>query len=148
MEENTEYKSRTVKKKEAEHLQKLGEKLAKLPIPQLKRMDLPHKLEKALIDGKSIKQNVAGRRHRQFIGALMRDVDPDPIYRALEYAMADLTEVPESVDTAKAWVEKLLADERSGVEECLDAFPGLERQKLRQLIRNTKRKKQEKKPNP
>ncbi|MCK5312866.1 MAG: DUF615 domain-containing protein, partial [Desulfobacteraceae bacterium] len=66
MENNIQEKSKSQIKREAEELQKLGEKLIKLPKQKLGRMELPDKLLKALIDAQSIKSNVAGRRQRQF----------------------------------------------------------------------------------
>ena len=53
------------KKKEAEELQQLGLELAELSVLQLGRIDIPENLRAALIEGKSITSNIAGRRHRQ-----------------------------------------------------------------------------------
>ena len=79
-----EIKSRTKKKKDAEELQRLGLELNKLSVPQLERIEIPENLRAALIEGKSITSNKAGRRYRQFIGALMRDVNPESIRLALK----------------------------------------------------------------
>lgn len=134
-------KSKTQIKKEAEELQKLGEELIKLPNPQLERMDIPDDLRNALIEAKSIKSNIAGRRQRQFIGALMRDVDPEPIRQALLQTNADLPIESKITKQTRMWVDKLLTGDPAVMEEFIHAFPGMERQRLRQILRNIKKEK-------
>jgi len=141
MENNIQEKSKSQIKREAEELQELGEKLIKLPVVRLKHMALPEKLLKALIDAQSIKSNVAGRRQRQYIGALMREIDPEPIRHALDNTRNNTP--TESKDTKEVlkWMGRLLNDDQSGIEAFISAFPDLERQQLRQLVRNTRKEK-------
>ncbi len=141
MENNIQEKSKSQIKREAEELQKLGEKLIKLPKQKLGRMELPDKLLKALIDAQSIKSNVAGRRQRQFIGALMRDVDPEPIRRALEQTTVDLPMESKISKATRMWMDRLLTGDPAILEEFICVCPGLERQRLRQLLRNIKKEK-------
>ena len=136
MEEEIQPKSRTKKKKEAKEIQMLGLELAKLSAAQLERIEIPEPLRAALIQGKSITSNVAGRRHRQFIGALMRDVAPETVRQALIQAE---TAIPAAQDTgreARMWIDRLLTEDPAEMEALLAEFPGLERQRLRQLLRN------------
>lgn len=139
MENETPYISKTQKKKEAHALQRLGETLAGLPVHHLKAMDLPEKLRQALIDGKSITAKVAARRHRQYIGVLMRDADPDAI--RLELATLDEAPAgdPEPPSEAQTWIQRLLTFDPEPVEDLLETFPGMERQQVRQLLRNIKK---------
>lgn len=146
MENETQSISKTQKKKEAHNLQKLGETLAELPIPHLKQMDLPERLRTALIEAKSITANVATRRHRQYIGALMRDVDPEAIQRELDGLDETPPDEPAPPTEQQIWVERLLTFEDQAVEDCVTAFPGLERQHVRQLLRNVKKEQGSKKP--
>ena len=144
--ENENYqKSRTEKKKEAEQLQKLGLELDRLSVPQLERIDIPENLRAALIVGKSITSNVAGRRHRQYIGTLMRDISPDIIHRALAEAENGGTgasaDVSEAAQESSMWAGRLLSGDAADIEMLLSECPGLERQQLRQLIRNIKKAK-------
>ena len=80
----TEYKSRTQKKNEDRALQRLGEQLIALPSSQLEAMDLPEELLTAIEFAHKIKSRSARRRQIQYIGALMRQIDPQPIEAALE----------------------------------------------------------------
>jgi len=79
-----EYKSRTQKKKEDRALQLLGEQLVKLPVDLLETMELPEELLEAIHLLHKIKSRSARRRQIQYIGALMRHIDPEPIKVALK----------------------------------------------------------------
>ena len=141
MENESQYKSKTQAKKEADELQKLGEKLTKLSTPQLKRMGLPHALFAALIDARSITSHVAGRRHRQFIGTLMRDVDPEPIRHALLEIDAGLPVESKIVKETRIWRDRLLTEDPDSLQAFINVCPELDHQRLRQLLRNIKKEK-------
>lgn len=79
-----EPKSRTQKKKEDRALQLLGEGLTALPPEQLATLELPEELAEAVAAARNIKSHGARRRQMQYIGTLMRHVDPQPIREALE----------------------------------------------------------------
>ena len=79
----TEYKSRTQKKKEDQALQRLGEQLVSLNPGQLEMVDLPDELIEAIEFARTIKSHGARRRQIRHIGALMRQIDPQPIEAAL-----------------------------------------------------------------
>ena len=79
-----DYKSRTQQKIEDRALQRLGEQLIALPFSQLETMELPDELLTAIEDARKIKSHGARRRQIQYIGALMRHIDPQPIAAALE----------------------------------------------------------------
>ena len=81
---DTDYKSRTQKKNEDRALQRLGEQLVSLPFSQLETMELPEELLTAIEFARKIKSHGARRRQIQYIGALMRHIDPQPIKTALE----------------------------------------------------------------
>ena len=139
MENQPPLKSKTEKKKEAEQLQQLGLKLDKLTVWQLEGIDIPENLKTALLEGKTITSNIAGRRHRQFIGALMRNIDPDIIHNALQEAdQVDLGASKEQ-DAAAVRAEILLKGGMADVEALISEYPGFDRQRLRQLVRNARK---------
>lgn len=80
----TEYKSRTQKKNEDRALQSLGEQLVALPLGQLENVELPDELLTAIELARKIKSRSARRRQIQYIGVLMRHIDPQPIEAALK----------------------------------------------------------------
>lgn len=81
---DTDYKSRTLKKNEDRALQRLGEQLVALPFGQLESMELPDELLTAIEFARKIQKHGARRRQIQYIGALMRHIDPQPIETALD----------------------------------------------------------------
>ena len=131
MEDKIQYQSKTQKKKEAEELQRLGLKLNNLSAQQMENIEIPKNLKTA--------SNIAGRRHRQFIGALMRDVDPESINLALLQAENENFVESEAAKESRVWIDKLLTGDPAKMEALLYKFPRLERQRLRQLVRNIKK---------
>lgn len=139
MENEIQYKSKTQIKKEAEELQKLGEKLLKLSKEQLNQIDIPDFLREAVIDTHAITSNVAARRQRQYLGTLMRETDPEPIRKALMALDAGLPIESEKTKEAEQWFERLSMGTQDEAENFIALYPGANRQKLKQLIRNAKK---------
>ena len=81
---DTDYKSRTRKKNEDRALQRLGEQLVALSFGQLEAMELPDELLAAIELARKIRSHGARRRQIQYIRALMRHIDRQPIETALE----------------------------------------------------------------
>ena len=71
--------SKSTRKREQQALQKLGEELTKLPDDLLATLDLDERLREAIEDLRRMRAHEAQRRQRQYIGKLMRGVDPEPI---------------------------------------------------------------------
>ena len=78
--------SRSARKRAAEYAQKLGVRLSSLREDQLMAMALPAELLEALREARRLAGKPALARQRQYIGRLMRALDPEPIERALELA--------------------------------------------------------------
>ena len=76
--------SRTQKKKAALSLQDLGERLVKLSDEQLKQIDLPEDILKAVKAAKTMKKHGPFDRQKQYIGSLMRKYDPAPVQEFLD----------------------------------------------------------------
>lgn len=69
--------SRTARKKAVEELQEVGAELIELPADVLAVMPLGAELRDAVLDAKRFASHGARRRQEQFIGKLMRQLDPD-----------------------------------------------------------------------
>src|SRR6202453_870061 len=70
--------SKSALKREASSLQELGVKLSSLPDQEIKELDLPDNLFVALCDLKRLPSHGAQVRQRQYIGKLMRNIEPAP----------------------------------------------------------------------
>jgi ribosome-associated protein len=75
--------SRSARKRNAEAMQKLGERLIALKPAQLRRFGLPAELLDALLEAQRLHSRAALARQRQYIGRLMRAIDPVPLERWL-----------------------------------------------------------------
>lgn len=76
--------SKSARKREYLALQKLGEDLVTLRESELSSIPLDEDLLEAVREARRIKAHGALRRQKQYIGKLMRHVDPEPINAALE----------------------------------------------------------------
>ena len=72
--------SRSAKKRAATALQDLAKTLLDLDAQTLNALELPPELLEALAEAKTFKSHEAKRRQMQFLGRLMRDLNPDKIY--------------------------------------------------------------------
>jgi ribosome-associated protein len=131
--------SRTQKKKEDRALQKLGEALVALPPDQLERIDMPDELMDAVRFAAGTTRHGARRRQLQYIGALMRKVDPEPIRRALDGLSRGDVAKTLSFKRVEQWRQRLVAGDGDLMEEILGRCPGAERQRLAQLVRNARK---------
>ena len=75
--------SKSALKREFIALQKLGEDLITLKESDLRQMELDEDLLEAVLDARRIKSHSALRRQKQYIGKIMRRVDPQPIRAAM-----------------------------------------------------------------
>ena len=68
--------SKTLRKREMQELQELGERLVALPDAELARLEaLPETLRGAVAEARRITRHEARRRQMQYIGRLMRAID-------------------------------------------------------------------------
>ena len=137
--------SKTKRKKQMLELQSLGEALARLPESQLQSLNLAPELHEAILEAKRIASREAKRRQMQYIGRLMREVDPEPLRAQLAAIAGSSAQAAAHQRRLEAWREKLIAD-----DEALTAFaaahPGADLQALRSLIRNTRKEQSQGKP--
>lgn len=129
-----EQPSKTQRKQEMHALQALGERLVGLSEDQLARIDLPESLREAIAEAKRIRSREGLRRQLQFVGRLMREVDPAPIRAQLELWRGRSRAAAELHQRAEEWRERLLADE-AALGEFVRAFPRADPQALRSCVR-------------
>ena len=74
----------------------------------------------------------------QYIGALMRDVDPEPIQDALEnIRLGDLRKA-RAFQQIEKWRDEIKGGNTQIIDEILSSCPDAERQRLTQLARNAR----------
>ncbi|WP_028450840.1 MULTISPECIES: ribosome biogenesis factor YjgA [Chitinibacter] len=134
--------SKSQLKREAEALKDLGASLLAYSPKQLEPLNLPEKLIDAIREAKKITANGAIARHKQYIGKLMRDVDPAPIQAFLDAMNGDSDQHTAWLHQIERLREKMLLDPKA-TEQFIADFPAVDIQQLRQLIRNANKEKQQ-----
>jgi ribosome-associated protein len=129
--------SKTERKRIMHELQALGERLIELNSEQLAAIALPGNLHEAVEQARRITKHEARRRQLQYIGRLMRDVDPEPIREKLKVWDGVSTEETARLHRIERWREKLLEDD-GGLGALAHTHPGIDTQRLRALVRNAR----------
>lgn len=137
--------SKTKIKKQMHDLQDLGEQLTELSKEHLAELDIPDNLRDAVRELKKIKSFGAIKRQMQYIGRLMRDIDPAPIQAKLSEWNGTSKQHIAWLHQVERWRDRLL-EEPDALTELLAAFPGADVQHLRALIRNAIKEKELLKP--
>lgn len=137
--------SKTKIKKQMHELQDLGEALTKLPKEKLRELDLPETLLDAINDYKKITKFGALSRQMQYIGRLMRDVDPAPITEKINGWNGTSRQHVAWLHRVENWRDRLIDDDNA-LTELLSKYPTADVQHLRTLIRNAKKEKELLKP--
>jgi ribosome-associated protein len=140
-----DYVSRSQKKREVEALQKLGAGLVDLPPAQLDAMALPARLDAAVREAQRITSHEARRRQLQYIGKIMRSVDPEPVRAALAAVAGQSAAARARQRRLESWRERLITDD-AALAEYAGLHPGADLQALRALIRNARREIAENRP--
>ncbi|MGE0559608.1 MAG: ribosome biogenesis factor YjgA [Burkholderiales bacterium] len=137
--------SKSQRKRDMDALQAIGEELTQLNEQQLATVDLPESLRDAVLAARAMKRNEARRRQMQYVGKLMRQVDPAPIRAKLDGWRSASGEHVAQLHRIERWRERLLAE-----PEALALFvadhPAADIQQLRTLIRNTAQERERGKP--
>lgn len=144
----TDEPTRTDLKKESDALQKLGEDLQTLRAELLTKLDLPDKLVDGVAEAKRITNFEGKRRQMQFIGKLMRKLDPakwDEIRAALEEQHMPSVQETMVLHQAEQWRDRLIADD-DAVGQWLNLSPDTDSQQLRALVRQARKDAKPEKP--
>ena len=134
--ENGEYRgpSKSMRKREAAAAQDLGTRLIALKETELEALALPETLHDAILLAKRITSRGGLARQRQFIGKLMRDLDPAPIEAALHAESRVSAQEAEKHKRIEAWRERLLTEGPAALDELLEWRPEANRKALQTLI--------------
>ena len=160
--------SKSARKREAASLQELGVKLSALPDQEIKALDLPDNLFVALRDLRRLPSHGAQIRQRQYIGKLMRTIDPEPVLAKLDGAstgsgsmvrintidpepvLAKLAERKQRHDVEirhfqqiERWRDRLLSEPANALDELLQEYPNADRAALTRLLEKAEKERLE-----
>jgi ribosome-associated protein len=130
--------SKTQLKAEADAQQALGVRLTELPKDKLLKLNLPEAVLTAVLETKKITANGAIRRHRQYLGRLMREIDNAPILEQLARWDGKHTAENAYFHGLERWRDRMIAD-TNVLSEFIALYPQTEIQQLRTLVRNAQK---------
>lgn len=127
--------SKSAVKRAMTELQDLGAELVALSVDQIKKIGLPDDLREAVRAAQRITQHEARRRQLQYIGKLMRSLDPEPIRAALDEINGVSAAAVARMHALERLRTRFLEDEKA-ISEIAATHPQADLQHLRQLRRN------------
>lgn len=130
--------SKSQLKREMHALQALATRLTEMNDQELARVPMSPELEKAVRDARTIHKREALRRHRQYLGKLMRNTDHEAIAQAVDAMAEQHNRVTRLAHVMERWRDELITGDDQTVARFIDEFPQVDRQQLRQLVRSAK----------
>ena len=142
--------SRSQQRRDALDVLALGEQLVAMSAAQLARLPIPEALLPHIRDSQRISSYIARKRQIAFLAKQMRKLD-DEALDAIRDAMSKDGDAARRETAAMHRVEALrdalLGDDGdAAMTALLDEYPHADRQKLRQLVRNTHEERKRNKP--
>lgn len=126
--------SKTARKKQAQALQDLGLALAGLPDEHRRAVEMPDDLREAIDTYLKTRSHEGRRRQLQFVGKLLRRVDPTPLAEAVTRFQSGQAADAERLHAVERWRDALIADDEA-LTRWVEAYPDTDVQQLRALIR-------------
>ena len=114
--------SRSEKKRQSLALQNMGEELTRLGPQEVKNLDLPADLKEALQLYARIGDHEGRRRQMQFIGRVMREIDPAPIRAMLDARREVSAAATATLHKAEQWRDRLLTADAAELAALVDTL--------------------------
>jgi len=129
-----ELKSRSQKKRELNALQDVGQRLLDLSRSEMEAMGLPDELIEAALLARKLRsaKNDAYRRQVQYIGRLMREIDPSPILAHFAGVDASHQDEVQAFQRLEGWRDALLDGDESVLEDIRRSYPQADLSALRE----------------
>ena len=127
--------SKTQLKKIAKDIEDFGHKLTLLTDEQIQGLSLTDNIKEAIYEYKKIKSNSAKKRHRQYLGKLLRDIDLTSVNEDYQRIQNHSLIAKQAFHAIENWRDQLIQDE-SKLKEFIDIYPKTDIQKCRTLLKN------------
>ena len=128
--------NKTQIKREIKVLNQLGKELIGLPDSSLKKVPLSDTMLQAIKDGKRFQRGALQRQLRR-IAALMQHEDIDAIQLELTRQKQPSKQQTAELHQLEQWRDRLIGGDEKLLTELIDQFPVIDRQHIRQLVRNS-----------
>ena len=143
-EEYIEFVSKTELKKDSKKIQAFGKKISELSFDEINSFNFTDSIFNAIKEYKLIKSNAAKKRQVQYLGKLLREIDLTSAYLQMEQLKNGSQLEIRNSHMVEAWRDRLIQD-KEALTELINYFPDIDIQKIRQLVQNAIKEKNEKK---
>jgi ribosome-associated protein len=126
--------SKTQMKQVSHELQQLGEELVALPDERLDEMGMDERLRAALREWRRTRSFEGKRRQLQYIGKLMRGIDPQPLREAVDALKLGSARATLELHEVERWRAELIAGD-DALTQWMHEHPESDPQQLRSLVR-------------
>lgn len=134
--------SKSQRKRDMNALQRLGEELLEFDDAALEHLELPDELVDAIRTAKKIHAHGARKRQLQYIGKLMRAIDPAPVRAAVENRRHQQATNTREFQLIEELREALISEGDSALATVLEHFPTADRQHIRKLARQARKERE------
>jgi len=135
---HTEYSVRPNKtqiKREIRVLNQLGKELTAIPDSALKKIPISDRMREAIADAKRFSRGALQRQLRR-IATLMQAEDVEQIQQELARMKQPSKQQTAEFHQLEQWRDRLIAGDEKLLTELIDQYPVIDRQHIRQLVRN------------
>jgi ribosome-associated protein len=147
LDEENEQLSKTQIKAQMVEWQKLGESLVHLGQSSLAKVPMePELLDAVMLARRILRKKEGYRRQLQLIGKIMRNVDVAPIEQALANIKSAHRKLNDAFHELEILRDDILQQGDSKIESTIADYPQLDRQKMRQYVRQANKQQAENKP--
>lgn len=126
--------SKSQRKRDMQAVKVLAEKLASLSSDQLSTLDMPDIVD-AIEQAKRITKGNARKRQIQHVTKLLSRTDTSRAKQLIDELDASSAAHIQKFHQLEIWREKLLEDDQVAMTEIVEAFPSVDRQQMRQIVR-------------
>ncbi len=137
--------NKTQLKREIRALNDLGRELIKMPDSALAKVPLSESMVGALREGKRLSKGALQRQLR-LIASLMRNEDVEAIRMELERHKQPSRQQTQELHQLEGWRDQLIQGDDKLLTELIDEYPEIDRQYMRQLVRNAQHEAGKNKP--
>ncbi len=138
--------SKSQRKRDMKELQNLGKELVEAPQHLTNSLNLEDDLNNAIILARHLGNDKSIRRQLQYIGKLLSHLETEEIKKVLDAHKLQHQKSNKAFHDIEKWRDKLINDGDAALDELLNQHSNLDRQHLRQLIRNAQKEKLQNKP--
>lgn len=138
--------NKTQLKKDLAVLFALSEEMSELSLVQVKYLELPDNIHKAVVEVSGMPHKGARKRLLKFITGQLNKIDIEPILEKLARMKSKSAHAVREHHIVERWRDRLIAGGNDVLTEFLNEQPEADRQQLRQLLRNVKKEAEFSKP--